>query len=245
MHIFTHLFLGLCKLSVGLFIYQSICATYVYNIHIDNNKENICTQKESNQYIYMYIYYSMHHLSLCLCVGKSVCLFVWTSFFHSSLISFFMFLSVCVPLSQSMLSNLAGTWLNCAFCSTLVTWYGILSFPVVSCPIHQCICFFPGYGRTGAYRCLSASLLRSPRARWASPSFAREMKQRQSPAMDGAIWCDLQLILPRFLHRLYMIHMIAWFAWLQPWGHLAWSYYQWLTQWWAEQNSKFGELVWH
>jgi hypothetical protein len=53
------------------------------------------------------------------------------------------------------------------------------------------------------------------------------------------------LILPRFLHRLYMIHMIAWFAWLQPWGHLAWSYYQWLTQWWAEQNSKFGELVWH
>ena len=112
MHIFTHLFLGLCKLSVGLFIYQSICATVHMSIIftlILYNKENICTQKESNQYIYMYIYYSMHHLSLCLCVGKYVCLFVWTSFFHSSLISFFMFLSVCVPLSQSMLSNLAGT----------------------------------------------------------------------------------------------------------------------------------------
>ena len=76
MHIFTHLFLGLCKLSVGLFIYQSICATYVYNIHIDNNKENICTQKESNQYIYICTYITVCIICPFACVSVSlfVCL---------------------------------------------------------------------------------------------------------------------------------------------------------------------------
>lgn len=141
----------------------------------------------------MYIYYSMHHLSLCLCVCKSVGLFEWTSFFHSSWISFLMFLSVCVPLSQSMFSKLAGTWLNCAFCSTLVTWYGILSFPVVLCPIHQCICLCPGMSRIWENRCLSVPECFTLEVSKSSVSVSiirsGDETAEAEPSPNG--WCDL------------------------------------------------------